>query len=59
MENLLMILLIGCDMVLGNDWKKKHNLTMFDHERKCVSIRRKPNKLVLTALVQSTFQYAR
>lgn len=51
-EDLLIIPLGGCDLVLGNDWMKKHNPTKFDHERQCVTIGRKPNKLVLPALVE-------
>lgn len=35
-EDLLIISLGECDMVLGNDWMKKHNPTKCDHERRCV-----------------------
>ncbi|PHT64289.1 Aspartic proteinase CDR1 [Capsicum annuum] len=38
-----------CDMVLGNDWMKKHNPTKFDHEKKCGI---KSNKLVLKEIVE-------
>ncbi|KAG5590604.1 hypothetical protein H5410_041118 [Solanum commersonii] len=34
----------------GNDSMKKHNPTKFDHERNCVTIRRKNNKLVLKGI---------
>lgn len=37
----------GSDIVLVNDWMKKHNLTKFNHERRYVTIGRKSNKLVL------------
>ena len=50
MEDLLIISLGGCALVLGNDWMKKHNPTKFDHERKCVTIGRKANKLVLLGI---------
>ena len=43
-EDLLIIFLGGCALVLGNDWMKKHNPTKFDHEWKCVTIGRKANK---------------
>ncbi|KAH0748079.1 hypothetical protein KY290_027311 [Solanum tuberosum] len=56
MEDLLIIPLGGCDLVLGNDWMKKHNPTKFDHERRCVIIGRKPNKLVLPALVEGSLK---
>lgn len=36
--------------MLGNNWMKKHNPTKFDHEKKCVTIGRKSNKLVLQGL---------
>ena len=49
-EHLLIISLGGCALVLGNDWMKKHNPTKFDHERKCVTIGRKVNKLVLPGI---------
>lgn len=32
--------------VLGNDWMKTHNPTKFDHEKNCVTIGIKGNKLV-------------
>ena len=50
MDDLLIISLGGCALVLGNDWMKKHNPTKFDHERKCVTIGRKANKLVLPGI---------
>ncbi|KAF3639270.1 hypothetical protein FXO38_22780 [Capsicum annuum] len=37
-EDLLMIPLRGCDLVLGNDWMKKNNSTKFDHEKNSVTI---------------------
>ncbi|XP_070013614.1 uncharacterized protein [Nicotiana sylvestris] len=43
-EDLLIIPLKGCDMVIGNDWKKKHNPTNFDHEKMCVTIGKKEPK---------------
>ncbi|KAH0707377.1 hypothetical protein KY290_011930 [Solanum tuberosum] len=33
-ENLRIIKLEGCDLVLGNDWMKKNNPTKFDYEKK-------------------------
>lgn len=44
--DLLIIPIGGYDLVLGNDWMKKHNPTKFDHKRNCVTIGRKSNKLV-------------
>lgn len=55
-EDLLIIPLGGCDLVLGNDRMKRHNPTKFDHERRCVTIGRKPNKLVLPALVEGSLR---
>jgi len=49
-ENLRIIKLGGCDLVLGNDWMKKNNPTKFDHEKRCVTIGRKSNKTVLHAI---------
>ncbi|KAH0642114.1 hypothetical protein KY290_033714 [Solanum tuberosum] len=49
-EDLLIIPLGGYDLLLGNDWMKKHNPTKFDHERNCVTIGRKNNKLVLKGI---------
>ncbi|KAH0644742.1 hypothetical protein KY284_032626 [Solanum tuberosum] len=49
-EDLLIIPLGGCDLLLGNDWMKKHNPTKFDRERNCVTIGRKNNKLVLKGI---------
>ncbi|XP_070055402.1 uncharacterized protein [Nicotiana tomentosiformis] len=46
-EDLLIISLGGCDIVLGNDWMKTHSPTKFDHEKNYVTIGRKGNKLVL------------
>nr|XP_009760314.1 PREDICTED: uncharacterized protein LOC104212668 [Nicotiana sylvestris] len=51
-ENLLIIPLGGCDMVMGNDWMKKHNPTKFDHEKMCVTIGNKGNKLVLQGITE-------
>ncbi|XP_019251395.1 PREDICTED: uncharacterized protein LOC109230342 [Nicotiana attenuata] len=51
-ENLLIIPLGGCDMVMGNDWMKKHNPTKFDHEKMCVTIGKKGNKLVLQGITE-------
>lgn len=51
-KDLLIIPLERCYLVLGNDWMKRHNSTKFDHERRCVTIGRKPNKLVLPALAE-------
>ncbi|XP_059281037.1 uncharacterized protein LOC132034680 [Lycium ferocissimum] len=53
-ENLLIIPLGGCDIVLGNDWMKKHNPTKFDHERNCITIGRKNNKLVLHGISEES-----
>lgn len=53
-EDLLIIPLGGCDLVLGNDWMKKYNLTKFDHEKKCVIIGKKGNKLVLKGITRVT-----
>ncbi|WMV41507.1 hypothetical protein MTR67_034892, partial [Solanum verrucosum] len=42
---------LPADVVIeGNDWMKKHNPTKFDHERNCVTIGRKNNKLVLKGI---------
>ncbi|XP_075083577.1 uncharacterized protein LOC142167313 [Nicotiana tabacum] len=46
-EDLFIIPLGDCDIVLGNDWMKTHNPTKFDHEKNCVTIGRKGNKMVL------------
>ncbi|KAG5590596.1 hypothetical protein H5410_041110 [Solanum commersonii] len=35
-----------------NDWMKQHNPTKFDHERNCVTIRRKNDKLVLKGIFE-------
>ncbi|XP_060190417.1 uncharacterized protein LOC132619575 [Lycium barbarum] len=51
-EDLLLIPIGGCDLVLGNNWMKKHNPTKFDHEKKCVTIGRKGNKLVLQGITE-------
>nr|XP_016489435.1 PREDICTED: uncharacterized protein LOC107809347 [Nicotiana tabacum] len=51
-ENLLIILLGGCDMVMGNDWMKKHNPTKFDHEKMCATISKKGNKLILQGITE-------
>ncbi|XP_075101843.1 uncharacterized protein LOC142177270 [Nicotiana tabacum] len=51
-EDLLIIPLGGCDLVLGNNWMKKHNPIKFDHEKKCVTIGRKNNKLVLHGITE-------
>ncbi|KAH0671271.1 hypothetical protein KY285_023835 [Solanum tuberosum] len=45
----------------GNLWKMQgqtfmHNPTTFDHEKRCVIIGRKPNKLVLPALVEGSLK---
>nr|XP_016438947.1 PREDICTED: uncharacterized protein LOC107764880 [Nicotiana tabacum] len=40
-EDLIIIKLGGCDIVLGNDWIKKYNPTKFEHEKRCVTIGRK------------------
>ncbi|XP_070013181.1 uncharacterized protein [Nicotiana sylvestris] len=45
-EDLLIIPLGGYDMVMGNDWMKKHNPTKFDHEKMCYHWKER-NKLVL------------
>lgn len=49
-EDLRVIKLGGSDIVLGNDWMKKFNPTKFDHEKHCVTIRKKGNKMVLHAI---------
>lgn len=36
-EDLRIIKLGVCDLVLGNDWMKKNNPTKFDHEKRCVN----------------------
>ncbi|KAH0764728.1 hypothetical protein KY285_000599 [Solanum tuberosum] len=46
-EDLRIINLRGCDLVLGNDWIKKNNPIKFDHEKKFVTIGRKGNKTIL------------
>lgn len=50
MEDLRILKLGGCDIILGNDWMKKYNPTKFDHEKQCVTIGRKGNKVVLKAI---------
>lgn len=45
-EDLGIINLGGCDIVLGNDWMKKYNPVKFDHEKNIVTIGRKGNKVV-------------
>lgn len=52
LEGLLIIPLGGCALVLGKDRMEKHNPTNFDHEKKCVTIGRKGNKLVLPGLAE-------
>ncbi|KAM3283214.1 hypothetical protein P3S67_026859 [Capsicum chacoense] len=49
-EDLRIIDLGGCDLVLGNDWMNKYNPTKFDHEKRCVTIGRKNNKTALHAI---------
>lgn len=51
----LRILKLGgvCDTILGNDWMKKFNPTKFDHEKRCVTIGRKGNKVVLHAIPEN------
>lgn len=49
-EDLRIIKLRGCDLVLRNDWMNKNILTKFDHEKMCVTIGRKSNKIVLHAI---------
>jgi len=49
-EDLRILKLGGCDVILGNDWMKKYNPTKFDHEKQCVTIGRKSNKVVLRAI---------
>ncbi|KAH0760050.1 hypothetical protein KY290_023543 [Solanum tuberosum] len=56
MEDLLINPLGGCDLVLGNDRMKRHNPITFDHEKRCVIIGRKPNKLVFPALVEGSLK---
>ncbi|KAF3663538.1 hypothetical protein FXO38_10587 [Capsicum annuum] len=51
-EDLLIIPLGGCDIVLGNDWMKRHNPTKFDHEKKSITIGKKGNKLVLKGITE-------
>lgn len=51
-EDLMIINLGGCDMVLGNDWMKKYNSTKFDHEKNTVIIGRKGNKTVLYSIIE-------
>ncbi|XP_070022047.1 uncharacterized protein [Nicotiana sylvestris] len=51
-ENLRILQLGGYDIVLGNDWMKKFNPTKFDHEKNCVTIRKKGNKVVLQGINQ-------
>ncbi|OIS99338.1 putative mitochondrial protein [Nicotiana attenuata] len=51
-ENILIIPLGGCDMVMVNDWMKKHNPTKFDHEKMCVTIGKKGNKLVYQGIFE-------
>lgn len=49
LEDLLIIQLGGCDLMLRNNWMKKHNTTKFDHEKWCVTIGRKGNELFYLA----------
>ncbi|KAH0633689.1 hypothetical protein KY289_036649 [Solanum tuberosum] len=49
-EDLRIIKLGGCDIVLGKDWMKKYNPTKFDHEKRSVTIGKKANKVVLHAI---------
>ncbi|KAL3373488.1 hypothetical protein AABB24_005465 [Solanum stoloniferum] len=56
MEDLLIIPLEGCDLVLGNNGMKRHNPTTFDYEKRCVIIGRKTNKLVFPALVEGSLK---
>ncbi|KAH0658677.1 hypothetical protein KY285_027215 [Solanum tuberosum] len=37
-EDLRILKLGECDIILGNDWMKKFNPTKFDHEKRCVTI---------------------
>ncbi|KAH0720050.1 hypothetical protein KY290_004964 [Solanum tuberosum] len=43
-EDLRIIKLGGCDIVLGNDWMKKYNPTKFDHKKRSVTIEKNPIK---------------
>lgn len=49
-EDLRIFKLGGCDIILGNDWMKKHNPTKFDHEKQCVTIGRKGHKVIMRAV---------
>lgn len=51
-EYLRIINLGGCDLVMGNDWMKKYNPTKFDHEKRCVTIGKKGNKIVLCVILE-------
>nr|XP_009802879.1 PREDICTED: uncharacterized protein LOC104248335 [Nicotiana sylvestris] len=49
-EDLRIIKLGVCDIVLGNDWMKKFNPTTFDHEQQTVTIGKKGNRVVLQTI---------
>ncbi|XP_075088158.1 uncharacterized protein LOC142170209 [Nicotiana tabacum] len=49
-EDLRIIKLGACDIVLGNEWMKKFNPTTFDHEQQTVTIGKKGNRVVLQAI---------
>ncbi|KAF3623801.1 hypothetical protein FXO37_31675 [Capsicum annuum] len=51
-EDLRILKLGGCDIILGNDWMKKHNPTKFDHEKQCVTIGRKGHKVIMRAILE-------
>lgn len=51
-EDLRIIHLDGCEIVLRNDWMKRYNSTNFDHKNICVTIGRKGNKTVLHAILE-------
>ncbi|KAH0730265.1 hypothetical protein KY289_001453 [Solanum tuberosum] len=51
-EHLLIIPLGGCDLVLGNDWMKKYYPTKFDHEKKCLTMCKKGNKLIFKGITE-------
>ncbi|PHT71003.1 hypothetical protein T459_26107 [Capsicum annuum] len=49
-EDLTIIKLGGSDIVLGNDWMKKFNPTIFDLEHHCVTVGKNADYVILHAL---------
>lgn len=49
-EDLGIINLGGCDIVLGNDFTKKYNPIKFDHEKNCVTIVKNGAKVILKGI---------